>query len=156
MHKFLNLSLSLLLLLSFFSCKKSELDTKIIKDGTDCRISNQEWSSYVSMIKADPNSKQFRGVVTEGKLDETKLHQHIQQTVKCKGGNELEIETSNSEVGTVKLFIENSGSIAGYVNQGTDFQSVMVGLNGDLTYNYPDKSEVYLVNQSLEKKGKLS
>jgi hypothetical protein len=141
------LSLGFLFLTSCRHNSTEVLDDKInisIRSGNN--IDEKEWNDLIKYIL--DNKAEFPELVEGGSVNTKKLTQHIlafSQQHNRRGQTDPEIfspktTAENSMKPEVKFFIENSGSMDGYIRKTTEFEAALSDLLVQLQYHYDKKN----------------
>lgn len=142
--------LALTLLLTAISCG-DEYD--VFEDSvteyskTDSKITLDELNELSNIIKPFYDERKFKKFFTNGNFDEAKLILFLEK----KGDNvEKRAEVDNSKDYFVNVYIENSGSMNGYVEGNTEFKGAIRDLLVMLKYYYDEKNlNVNFINSSI-------
>lgn len=152
------LSLAGVLFLSSCNVDKGEvLDKKInvaIRSGNN--IDEKEWDDLTKYIL--DNKTEFRELIEGENVNPKKLTEHILAFTRehnRRGHTEPEIFSAkataeNSVMPEVLFFIENSGSMDGYIRNTTDFEAALSDLLVQLQYHYDKKNlKVNFINTKI-------
>lgn len=132
----------------FWSCGADpykEFMRKVDSFGAVGKISVEEWSELTDFVEAHLDIKKFNRFVTNDTLDKQYLINYLEN----KG---LVIEKPiPSQAKTVNIYIENSGSMFGFVNGNTGFKNVLTKLIVDLkSKGYPeDDIKFHFINRTI-------
>lgn len=142
--------LALTLLLTTFSCS-DEYD--VFEDAvtqyskTDSKITIDELNELSDIIKPFDDDRKFKKFFTNGNFEEAKLILFLE-----KKGAKVEKRTNvdNAKDYFVNVYIENSGSMNGYVEGNTQFKGAIRDLLVMLKYYYDEKNlNVNFINSSI-------
>lgn len=104
-------------------------------------VDEKEWNSLVAYV--DSNQLSFKDLLgANQKVDPAKLKEKILDAASHRRGKEMpDIFEPQSKIGslfkpTIKVFIENSGSMDGYVNGTTEFEAALSDLLVQIQYQY--------------------
>jgi hypothetical protein len=162
MHVFMKptiilISLGILFLTSCGEDPAEVLDKKInvaIRSGNN--IDEKEWNDLTKYIL--DNKAKFPELVEAESVNTRKLTEHIlafSQQRNRRGQTDPEIfnpktTTENSSKPQVKLFIENSGSMDGYIRNTTEFEAALSDLLVQIQYRYENKNlKVNFINTKI-------
>ena len=142
--------LMLVLLLTTVSCNDEyDLfeDSLLEYSKSDSKITPDEFGKLTDLIKPFENERKFKKFFTNGNFDETKLISFLE-----KKGEKVEkrIDTDESKDYFVNVYIENSGSMNGYVEGNTQFKGAIRDLLVMLKYYYDEKNlNINFINSSI-------
>lgn len=151
------LSVSILFLTSCGDEPAEVLNKKInvgIRSGNN--IDEKEWNDLTKYLL--DNKTEFPELVEGESVNTRKLTDHIlafSQQRNRRGQNDPEIfspksATENAIKSQVKFFIENSGSMDGYIRNTTEFEAALSDLLVQLQYHYDNKNlEVNFINTKV-------
>ena len=131
------------------SCTTSRLEkfnSKIEQFGTDGTISSDEWKKLVEIINRNLDDIAFAKFVTGNEVDQRKIEDYLN-----KKGYTIESEHSVPMTKAINIYIENSGSMFGFVNGNTGFKNTLTKLIVDLKSNgYPEEYiNFHFINQKI-------
>lgn len=142
--------LMLVLLLTAVSCNDEyDLfeDSLLEFSKSDSKITPDEFGKLANLIKPFENERKFKKFFTNGNFDETKLISFLE-----KKGEKVEkrIDTDESKDYFVTVYIENSGSMNGYVQGNTQFKGAIRDLLVMLKYYYDEKNlKINFINSAI-------
>jgi len=140
--------LCLLLFCALSGCK-TDLDTFNEKASQLSKSDNyidpkelEELKDYVADFSGDRAFKKF---FMDGILDENLLTAHLKEQ-----GYTIKLETTASKNVAVNVYIENSGSMNGYINGNTEFKSAIQDMLVLLKYQYDEKNiNLFFINSQI-------
>jgi|GEM_PF-3433303 len=153
----------LILLIAIFglilwSCKTehsfnlAELKEKIIQLGEDDTISQSEWNELVNKISLNHSERSLNRFFTNDSLDEKKLSSYIEEL-----SFDIEKTEAIPSAKSVNIYIENSGSMLGFMNGSTGLKNTLTKLIIELKSDFKDKNiNFHFINKrvtSLKTKG---
>lgn len=109
-------------------------EQKVQTFGADSTISVEEWDELTAFIELHSGDRAFSRLLTNNSLDEQKFSQFLE-----KRGYNIEQQTSDQPK-KINIYIENSGSMFGFVNGNTGLKNALTKLVVDL------KSKGYLAD----------
>ncbi|RKS14308.1 hypothetical protein [Flavobacterium sp. 120] len=142
--------LMLALLLTTISCNdKYDLfeDSLLEYSKSDSKITTDEFGKLTDLIKPFENERKFKKFFTNGNFDETKLISFLE-----KKGEKVDkmTDTNESKDYFVNVYIENSGSMNGYVQGNTQFKGAIRDLLVMLKYYYDEKNlKINFINSAI-------
>ncbi|RTY67060.1 hypothetical protein [Flavobacterium sp. LB2P53] len=142
--------LMLVLLLTTVSCNDEyDLfeDSLLEYSKSDSKITTDEFGKLADLIKPFENERKFKKFFTNGSFDELKLISFLE-----KKGEKVEkrISTDESKDYFVNVYIENSGSMNGYVQGNTQFKGAIRDLLVMLKYHYDEKNlKINFINSAI-------
>lgn len=114
---------------------------------TDSKITIGELDKLIDLIKPFDNERKFKKFFTNGNFDEVKLVSFLE-----KEGKKVEKRNKVDETKDyfVNVYIENSGSMNGYVEGNTQFKGAIRDLLVMLKYYYDEKNlKINFINSSI-------
>lgn len=163
-----------LFLFLIISCSSPNLSRKISKDlRADNHIDAEEWSQICSLIKENPDL--YPDLISNELINEDKLVAYINEISasstrqRNKPKTVIDIYTSDSDSNTtnsnvsnnlktkaivpdnlkINVYIENSGSMDGYVKDVTTFEGALSKLLVLLNYKYGNNISVNFINDKI-------
>ena len=142
--------LMLILLLTTVSCNDEyDLfeDSLLEYSKSDSKITPDEFGKLTDLIKPFADERKFKKFFTNGNFDETKLILFLE-----KKGEKVEkrTDTDESKDYFVNVYIENSGSMNGYVEGNTQFKGAIRDLLVMLKYYYDEKNlNINFINSAI-------
>ena len=140
-----------LLLVFLLSSCKSEFD--VFEDSaaefakSDGIITNEERLELFKTIESFSGDRSFNRLLTDAKPDEKKLEKFLKKKG-YKLANPLTETSSNNTF--VNVYVENSGSMNGYINGSTEFKAAIQDLLVLLKYEYgEEKIKVFFINSDI-------
>jgi hypothetical protein len=121
------------------SCGGNDFDIfkdKVEEFGKDKTISIQEWEELLEDVELHNGDRDFRRFFKNNLLDKQKLEKYITNL----GFLLAEEQTDSPSANFVNIYIENSGSMFGYVNGNTGFKNALTKLLVELKSNYQQKN----------------
>lgn len=120
-------------------------EQKVQKFSVDNTISVEEWDELTAAIELHSGDRAFYRFLTNGVLDQQKLRKFLENR-----GYWIESKTPDTPK-TVNIYIENSGSMFGFVNGNTGFKNALTKLVVDLKSNgYPAESmSFHFINKQI-------
>lgn len=140
----------LVLLLTTVSCNDEyDLfeDSLLEYSKSDSKITTDEFGKLTDLIKPFEDERKFKKFFTNGSFDELKLISFLE-----KKGEKVEkrISTDESKDYFVNVYIENSGSMNGYVQGNTQFKGAIRDLLVMLKYHYDEKNlKINFINSAI-------
>lgn len=142
------------------SCSKEKDELTLLMRKSlrgDNTITKTEWLEIENLI--NENKKEYPDLFNQNKLDVKAVKDKIRTLSselrsRFKGENELVIHSptpKNISIDTkIKVFIENSGSMDGYVKGTTDFEASLSDLLVQLQYRYSSENlDIYFINSKI-------
>jgi hypothetical protein len=114
---------------------------------TDSKITIGELDKLIDLIKPFDNERKFKKFFTNGSFDEVKLISFLE-----KEGEKVEKRNNVDESKDyfVNVYIENSGSMNGYVQGNTQFKGAIRDLLVMLKYYYDEKNlKINFINSAI-------
>lgn len=128
----------------FFSCNNSNnIKTILKKMSADKTIDDKE----IKQLQAKP--QKFNAVLTNGEVDNAKLQKEL---IKLRLPEaEITVNTPEFNKPVYNIFLENSGSMDGYVKGRTDFESSIYNFLSDVNTNNKVTDSLHLFYINSEK-----
>lgn len=142
--------LMLVLLLTTVSCDDEyDLfeDSLLEYSKSDSKITTDEFGKLADLIKPFENERKFKKFFTNGNFDDLKLISFLE-----KKGEKVDKTTDANDSNDyyVNVYIENSGSMNGYVQGNTQFKGAIRDLLVMLKYYYDEKNlNINFINSSI-------
>jgi len=141
--------LAVLLLFTLFGCA-SEFDAfeekaaQFAQSGNSINLAErEELKAFVAGFSED---RMFRSFFNNGNLDEQLLVAHLEK----KGYRVEKEKTISPQNVAVNVYIENSGSMNGYINGNTEFKSAIQDMLVLLKYQYEEKNiNLFFINSQI-------
>jgi hypothetical protein len=131
------------------SCGGNDFDVfkdKVGEFGKDKTISIQEWEELLEDVELHNGDRDFRRFFKNNLLDKQKLEKYITNL----GFLLAEEQTDSPSANFVNIYIENSGSMNGYVNGNTKFKGAIRDLLVMLKYYYGEKNiNIHFINSDI-------
>jgi len=140
------LSLSLLFLL--FGCKSDfdvfeEKASQLSK--SENSISHEEFLELKDFISDFSGDRTFKQFFSNGNIDDNLLNSYLENK-----GYKIEKEATSAKNVAVNVYIENSGSMNGYINGNTQFKSAIQDMLVLLKYQYDEKNiNLFFINSQI-------
>ena len=114
---------------------------------SDGQISQEERADLINRIQLNSQRREFARFFTDGSIDDTKLARYLEK----KGFKIKALEDSHPAKDTyVNVYIENSGSMNGYISGNTEFKAAIQDLLVLLKYEYgEEKIKVFFINSQI-------
>jgi hypothetical protein len=142
--------LLLALLFTIFSCGGEYdvfEDSYLEYSKSDFKITVDELDKLIDHIKLFDNERKFKKFFTNENFDEIKLISFLEKKGEIV---EKRIDTDESKNYFVNVYIENSGSMNGYVNGNTQFKGAIRDLLVMLKYYYDEKNlKINFINSDI-------
>lgn len=111
-------------LMSLNSCQKADFKKEIISVIRDDReIDSDECNHLKEYVKS--NERKYKDLFVDNALDEKLFNEFLSNYLQneLKGYSDVKIACQKQEKSTVNIYIENSGSMDGYINGNTIYKS---------------------------------
>lgn len=133
--------------LLFQSCTPNhykEFEQKVKVFSADGTISVEEWDELTAFIELHSGDRKFNRFVINKSLDEQKLKKFLEN-------RDIKIEPQTPGLPkTVNIYIENSGSMFGFVNGNTGFKNALTQLVVALKSRYDEDSiKFHFINRQI-------
>jgi len=146
-RKFTFLGLFLVLFLSSCDSEYDVFEEKVARFGNDKTISVSEWGELKSDIHLFEKDRSFRKFFSDEKFDENKLNVFLE---KFGYAVESKADANSSKNTFINVYIENSGSMNGYINGNTEFKAAIQDLLVLLKYQYDEKNiNLFFINSQI-------
>jgi len=145
-------NLFILLFPVFFMYCNSASDpfaTKVKKIIADNRIDEKEWTDLLN-IKIDSTKKIYSSFFVNGDINENKLKEYLSKVNSSrKNATNLVFFVPEEKIinPRVNVFLENSGSMFGYMQGTTSFESAVMDFLVDIDYHYKSNLGFYYINR---------
>jgi molybdopterin-guanine dinucleotide biosynthesis protein A len=115
---------------------------------SDSKITSLEINNLIAEIKLFETDRKFKKFFTDGSFDKTKLITFLEKKGYTVVKNEDTADSSKKYF--VNIYIENSGSMNGYVNGNTQFKGAIRDLLVMLKYYYGEKNiNIHFINSDI-------
>lgn len=131
--------------LLFFYCSGNSLKNKMKKYDKQS-FSCADYLGFKKFVDDNKNSREFLQFFNDGTLDETKVQKFLKN-------QDIILPTCNKNniaINKISVYLENSGSIDGYVRGITDYESAIADLVVEAQYRYgKDKLHINFINKDI-------